>query len=223
MEQLTILFSIILINFVLSGDNAVVIALASRRLPPAQQKAAIFFGSAGAIVLRLVLTAVIVAVLKIPFLQAAGGILLVYIAIKLLKPEDRDDYAKSAGSLGEAIKIIIVADLIMSLDNTLAIAAVSRGNWTLLIIGLATSIPIIIFCSSIILYFMKKFPVILYIGAGILGWTGGEMLVKDKNLGHLIQTHLTGSGWDGIITMAAPALITLAVIMRGLTANSVKK
>ncbi|GBF32930.1 integral membrane protein [Desulfocucumis palustris] len=223
MEQLAILFSIILINFVLSGDNAVVIAMASRRLPPARQRAAIFIGSAGAIILRLVLTAVIVLVLKIPFLQAAGGILLVYLAMKLLKPEDSEDCTKSAGSLAEAIKIIIVADLIMSLDNTLAIAAVSKGNWTLLIIGLATSIPIIIFCSSIILYFMKKFPVILYIGAGILGWTGGEMLVEDKKLGHLLQTHLTGSGLDGIITIAAPALITLAVIMRGLTANYAKR
>jgi YjbE family integral membrane protein len=218
MEHLAILFSIIVINIVLSGDNAVVIALASRRLPPLQQKAAILIGSAGAIILRIVLTAIIVFVLRIPFLQALGGLLLLYIAFKLLRSDSFGDNTKSAGSLMEAVKIIIAADLIMSLDNTLAIAAVSRGNWMLLIIGLATSIPIIIFCSRIILYFMEKFPFILYVGAGILGWTAGEMLLEDKKLNILMHSYLSGA--SDFIQLVFPALVTCLVIIFGLTSNT---
>lgn len=218
MEHLTILFSIIVINIVLSGDNAVVIALASRRLPPLQQRAAILIGSAGAIVLRIVLTAVIVFVLRIPYLQALGGILLVYIAFKLLRNNGPGENTKSAGSLTEAVKIIVVADLIMSLDNTLAIAAVSRGNWILLIAGLATSIPIIIFCSRIILFFMEKYPFILYIGAGILGWTAGEMMLEDKKVNLLMQSSFNGV--SDIILSALPALLTGMVIIFGLAANA---
>ena len=219
MEYVAILTSIFMINIVLSGDNAVVIAMASRNLPARQQRTAILLGSAGAIVFRIILTVVIVFLLKIPFLQAIGGLLLVYIAVKLLRDDEGEEECKAAGNLVEAIKIIIVADLIMSLDNTLAIAAVSKGNWLMLIIGLATSIPIIIFCSQIILYFMKRFPVIIYIGSGILAWTAGKMLLEDKKVSLFLHDRLN----DSVLTathLAVPLAITAAVIIYGRLANA---
>lgn len=219
MEYLAILAGIFMINIVLSGDNAVVIAMASRNLPPRQQKSAILLGSAGAIIFRIVLTVVIVLLLKIPFLQAIGGLLLIYIAVKLLKEEESEEECKAAGNLTEAIKIIIIADLIMSLDNTLAIAAVSKGNWVMLIIGLATSIPIIIFCSQIILYFMKRFPVIIYIGAGILAWTAGKMLVEDKKVS-LFLHQATSDAVVAAIHVALPLAVTAAVIIHAWFSNA---
>ena len=214
MDHLATLISIFMINMVLSGDNAVVIALASRRLPPRQQKAAILIGSFGAIIMRIILTAVIVVLLKIPFLQALGGLLLIYIAVKLVRVEDFGTGGnKTASNLIEAIKIIVFADLIMSLDNTLAIAAICRGDWLMLIIGLVTSIPIIIFCAQIILYLMKRLPIITYAGAGILGWTAGKMLLEDKMLGIL----LCGQMGDipEMIQTAVPLIITAFVIVYG--------
>lgn len=219
LEYIAILTGIFMINIVLSGDNAVVIAMASRNLPARQQKSAILLGSAGAIIFRIILTVVIVFLLKIPFLQAVGGLLLIYIAVKLLKDEESEEECKAAGSLAEAIKIIIIADLIMSLDNTLAIAAVSKGNWLMLIIGLATSIPIIIFCSQIILYFMKRFPVIIYIGSGILAWTAGKMLVEDKKV-DLFLHQSTNDMVVSTIHVALPLLVTAAVIVYGWLANA---
>ncbi|MCL6479832.1 MAG: TerC family protein [Peptococcaceae bacterium] len=217
MNHLAILTSIFMVNVVLSGDNAVVIALASRNLPPRQQKMAVLIGSAGAIVLRIILTVIIVMLFKIPFLQALGGLLLIYIAVKLLREEEAEEEGKTADSLVEAVKIIVFADLIMSLDNTLAIAAVSKGDWLMLIIGLATSIPIIIFCAQIILFLMRKFPVITYIGAGILGWTAGEMLVGDQKV-NLFLSRNAGS-FLGAVDLAVPAIITALVIVYGWTAN----
>lgn len=219
MEYLATLAGIFMINVVLSGDNAVVIAMASRNLPPRQQKSAILLGSAGAIIFRIILTVVIVLLLKIPFLQAVGGLLLLYIAIKLVRNEESEEECKAAGSLKEAVKIIIIADLIMSLDNTLAIAAVSEGNWLLLIIGLATSIPIIIFCSQIILYFMKRFPVIIYIGSGILTWTAGKMLVEDKKVS-LFLHQTTSDTVAAAIHMVLPLAVTAAVIIYAWVSNA---
>lgn len=220
MEYLGILMSIFMINLVLSGDNAVVIAMASRNLPPKQQRAAILMGSAGAIIFRVILTVIIVFLLKIPFLQAVGGLLLVYIAVKLLVKEEEGEECEAASSLTQAIKVIIFADLIMSLDNTLAIAAVSKGNWLMLIIGLATSIPIIIFCSQILLYLMKKFPIIIYIGSGILAWTAGKMLVEDKKVSQFLHQYYSSNNIAGIIEIAVPVVITFFVIAYGWHSNS---
>ena len=219
MEYIAILTGIFMINIVLSGDNAVVIAMASRNLPLKQQKSAIFLGSAGAIFFRILLTVAIVFLLKIPFLQAVGGIFLIYIAIKLLIDEESEEGCRSAHSLKEAIKVIIIADLIMSLDNTLAIAAVSKGNWLMIFIGLATSIPIIIFCSQIILYFMKRFPVIIYVGSGILAWTAGKMLLEDPKV-HLLLNKMINESALSFIHIALPLAITAAVIIYGWLYNS---
>ncbi|KJS18564.1 MAG: membrane protein [Peptococcaceae bacterium BRH_c4b] len=222
MEYLAILMKIFMVNVVLSGDNAVVIALACRKLPSKQQKMAILLGSGGAVIFRVILTIVIVYLLRIPFLQAIGGLLLVYIAVKLLKDEESGEDVKSADSMYEAMKVIIVADLIMSLDNTLAIAAVCEGNWLMLIIGLATSIPLIIFGAQIIMYLMKRFPIILYIGAGILGWTSGEMLVGDKKVLDYLH-HNVAASTVHIIDIAVPVVITAFVILYGWLGNKKAK
>jgi len=180
MEFMIALFGIITVNIVLSGDNAVVIALASRSLPEKQQTKAILWGSAGAIGLRVVLTLVAVKLLQIPYLQFAGGIMLVWIAAKLVMETDQDENIEASDSFLAAVKTIIIADLVMSLDNTLAIAAVAKGNNLLLLLGLLISIPMIVFGSQLIVKIMDRFPLIVYAGAGLIAWTAGEMMQRDK-------------------------------------------
>jgi YjbE family integral membrane protein len=176
------LSQIIMINIVLSGDNAVVIALASRSLPPAQQKKAIMFGSVGAIVLRIVLTFFAVYLLSLPYLKLIGAALLLWIGVGLLKGDDGEEHMESHSNLAAAIKTIIVADLVMSLDNVLGVAAAAKGNVVLLVVGLVISIPLIIYGSTLILKLMARFPAIITIGAGLLGWVAGEMAVSDPSV-----------------------------------------
>ena len=184
MEFLWALSQIMIINIILSGDNAVVIALASHRLQPKQRKLAIFWGSAGAIGLRIALTAVAVALLAIPYLQFFGGILLVWIAVKLLTDEKSEtENINAADSFWTALKTILVADVVMSLDNTLAIAGQAKGDFVLLALGLALSIPLIIYGSSIIAYLMDSYPIIIDIGAALIAWTAGKMIVDDPKVG----------------------------------------
>jgi len=174
--------SIIWVNILLSGDNAVVIAMAARSLPAHQQKKAIFWGSAAAIVMRIGLTIIALEMLKWPYLKIVGGLLLLYIGIQLLMEEDDDgEQGKSGndGSLMVAIRTILIADLVMSLDNVLAVAAAAKGNIPLLVIGLAVSIPLIIFGSTLLLKVMEKFPIIVTAGAALLGFLAGEMLLTD--------------------------------------------
>ena len=172
--------SIILANIVLSGDNAVVIAMAARSLPAHQQKKAIFWGSAAAIVMRIVLTVIAVEMLKWPYLKIVGALLLLYIGITLLSEGgDGEEGHKEIGGLAAAIRTILVADLVMSLDNVLAVAAAAKGNTPLLVIGLAVSIPLIIFGSTLLLKVMDRFPIIITLGAALLGFLAGEMLLTD--------------------------------------------
>ena len=173
--------SIILANILLSGDNAVVIAMAARSLPAHQQKKAIFFGSAAAIVMRVVLTLIAVEMLKWPFLKIVGGVLLVYIGVTLLLEEDggHDDGAQANAGLMHAIRTILIADLVMSLDNVLAVAAAAKGNTLLLVLGLGISIPLIIFGSTLLLKVMERFPIIITLGAALLGFLAGEMIFSD--------------------------------------------
>jgi YjbE family integral membrane protein len=186
------LLSIIIANILLSGDNAVVIALASRNLPPHQQKKAIFWGSAAAIILRVVLTITAVQLLSLPYLKIVGAILLVYIGVQLLA--DSDDEAEMDGhsNIWGAIRTILVADLVMSLDNVIAVAAAAQKGpeetrLALLIIGLGLSIPLIIFGSTMLLKVMDRFPVIITLGAGLLGLLAGGMLVEDPAIKDSIQ------------------------------------
>jgi YjbE family integral membrane protein len=173
------LLQIIIINIMLSGDNAVVIALASRSLPPKQQKQAIIFGSIGAIVLRVILTFFAVILLEQAYLKLVGGAALLWIGASML--DDGDDEANLEGhsNLWAAIRVIIIADLIMSLDNVIGVAAAAKGNIVLLVLGLGISIPLIICGSQILLKVMERFPIIITGGAALLGWVAGEMLVSD--------------------------------------------
>ncbi len=170
---------IIGINIVLSGDNAVVIALASRSLPPSQQKKAIVIGSGAAILMRIVLTLTAVALLSMPYLKLVGSFLLLWIGIQLINSDEESDHIDSSDNLAAAIKTILVADLVMSLDNVLAVAAAAKGSFSLLIIGLAISIPLVIFGARMLLRLMERFPIIITIGAALLGYVGGDMGITD--------------------------------------------
>jgi YjbE family integral membrane protein len=207
------LAQIMLVNIVLSGDNAVVIALAARNLPPQHQRRAIVWGSGGAIVLRVLLTVIAVQLLKIPFLQCLGGLLLVWIALQLLLEDDGEegDHQAHAGLMG-AVKTILIADVVMSLDNTLAIAGVAKGNWTLLIVGLALSVPLIVLGSTVIMKTMDRFPIVVYVGAALIAWTAGEMIDSDQ----AIQPYLPQLLQD---TVYLPLLLTLGVVGWGWYSN----
>ena len=173
------LMTIIWVNIILSGDNAVVIALAALSLPKHQQGKAIFWGAGAAVVLRIILTIIAVEMLKLSYLKIIGGLLLFWIAVKLLMPEDSDPNVESSDNLYQAIKIILIADLVMSLDNVVAVAAAAKGSILLLVLGLAISIPLVIFGATILMKLMERYPVIVMIGAALIGAVAGELLVTD--------------------------------------------
>ena len=178
---------IIWINIILSGDNAVVIALAARSLPAHQQKQAIMFGSGAAVVLRIVLTFVAAALLELPYLQIIGGLLLLWIGVQLLSQGDDEEGGdvedKKADNLFVAVRTILIADLVMSLDNVIAVALAAKIdgaiNYTLLVLGLAISIPLVIFGSTMMIKLMERFPVIIVLGAALIGWVAGDAIVHD--------------------------------------------
>jgi len=204
------LLEIIGVNIVLSGDNAVVIALACRSLPPTQQRLAIIFGAAGAIVLRAVLTVFAVLLLARPYLKLVGGMLLLWIAIKLLLPDDDGD-GKTDGKAGiyAAIKTIVIADLVMSLDNVLGVAAVAKGDVVLLVLGLLISMPLIIYGSTLIMRLMGRFPVIITLGAALLGYVAGEMAVTDPVVAPWIEANAS------LLLRFAPLLGAVLVVLAG--------
>ena len=187
MQFFMALGSIILLDILLGGDNAVVIAMAAKKLRGNLRRKAILIGTGGAVVIRLVMTLIAVWLLTIPFLQALGGLILLPIAVKLLVPEEHDENVTASDSLMGAIKTIIIADAAMGVDNVLAIAGASHGSFLLVACGFLISIPIIVGGSTIIGKLMDRFPVILYAGAGLLGWTAGSMIGHDKILGTLMQ------------------------------------
>jgi YjbE family integral membrane protein len=189
---LTALLSIVVANILLSGDNAVVIALASRNLPKGQQGRAIFWGSAAAIILRIVLTIAAVQLLNLPYLKIIGAIALIWIGVQLLADGDGEAETQAHPSVWGAIRTILLADLVMSLDNVIAVAAAAQKGpeetrLLLLIIGLGLSIPLIIFGSTILLKAMNRFPIIITLGAGLLGLLAGDMLAGDPIIKGLIQ------------------------------------
>lgn len=187
-EQFLIpLAQIIGINIVLSGDNAVVIALASRSLPPEQQKKAVTWGSAAAIVMRIVLTFTALALLSTPYLKLIGSAFLLWIGVQLLNSDDGGEEIEASSSLAVAIRTILMADLVMSLDNVLGVAAAAKGSFTLLVIGLAISIPLVIFGANMLLRLMERFPVIITVGAALLGYVAGEMAVTDPAISNWVD------------------------------------
>jgi YjbE family integral membrane protein len=185
------LVKIVWINIILSGDNAVVIAMAARTLPAHQQRLAVFWGSGAAVVLRIVLTVVAARLLALPYLQIAGGLLLLWIGIQLLA-EDEESAAGQAhhhATLMSAIRTILLADLVMSLDNVIAVAAAAQGSLTLLVLGLAISIPLVIFGATLMVSLMERFPVIVVAGAALIGWVAGETIASDAVLAEWLSGH----------------------------------
>ncbi|MBS1210987.1 MAG: hypothetical protein H6R19_3385 [Proteobacteria bacterium] len=185
------LLKIIWVNILLSGDNAVVIALAARSLPPAQQKLAVIWGSVAAIIMRVILTIFAVQLLELPWLKLIGAVLLVWIGVQLLGDDDDGNSINESSTVMSAIKTILIADLVMSLDNVLGVAAAAdaapeEAKTILLIIGLGLSIPIVIFGSGIVLKLMERFPIIVTLGAMLLGWIAGEMAVKEEFVANLV-------------------------------------
>jgi YjbE family integral membrane protein len=184
------LMKIIWINIILSGDNAVVIALAARSLPPHQQKKAILFGSGAAVVLRIVLTVVAVQLLALSYLQIVGGLLLLWIGVQLLSEEDEEEEGEvTQTGLMTAIRTILIADIVMSLDNVIAVAAGAKGSNTLLILGLAISIPLVIFGSTLMIKLMERYPIIVTLGAALIGWVGGETIISDVALKSALEAN----------------------------------
>jgi len=193
--SLLALVNILFTNILLSGDNAVVIAMASKNLPQENQKKAIFWGSALAIVLRVVLTLGAVQLLNLPYIKIVGGILLIYIGAQLLADQDDTDEIAGHHSLWSAVRTILIADLIMSIDNVVAVAACANDapeamRIPLILLGLCLSIPLIIFGSTLLLKIMEKFPVIISIGAALLGYLAGEMFVQDQAINGVLANWL---------------------------------
>ena len=201
---------IVVIDVALAGDNAVVIAMAARTLPRHQRYKAIGFGAGAAIVMRVGITIVVTYLLKIPFLSAIGGAVVLWIAAKLLVEEaEAEGPTHQVKGFWHAIWIIAVADFVMSTDNMLAVAGASGGAWERILFGLGLSIPIIMFCSGIIANLMDRYPILADIGAGILGWTGGDMIVADAWIKPWLGGHLPWVKW------VLPALCAVGVVALG--------
>jgi YjbE family integral membrane protein len=196
------LMAIVLLDLVLAGDNAIVIALAARNLPKRLQNKAVFWGTFGAVAVRVLLTGLVVYLLALPGLMLLGGLVLLPIAWKLLLPNaDAGHEVSAAASFWAALRTIIVADALMGLDNVLAIAGASGGHMALVVIGLAISVPLVVWGSTLLLKWIERFPVIVYIGAGAIAWTSARMIAHDRLLSPWFEAH----GW------AAPALDALLV------------
>ncbi len=191
-EFLSALAAIVVIDLVLAGDNAIGIALAARSLPPQLQKKAIVWGTVGAIVVRSAMTMVVVWLIKIPGLMLVGGALLVWIAYRLLLPEEEQSvgHGPVATNFWGAMRTIVVADAVMGLDNVLAVAGAAHGSYVLVVLGLLISIPIVIWGSTLILKWVERFPVIVYVGAGVLAWTAAKMMMHEP----LVKDAVNGNG-----------------------------
>ncbi|MEG0045184.1 MAG: TerC family protein [Comamonas sp.] len=201
------LFKIVWIDIILSGDNAVVIALATRGLPAEQQKKAVMFGSGAAVLLRVALTVIAAKLMQLPFVEVIGGLLLLWIGMGLLKSED--DAADSGNAVKQgmlaAVRTILLADFVMSLDNVIAVAAAAGGNVLLLILGLAISIPLVVFGSTLMIKLMARFPIIVTLGAALIGWVAGETITNDHVLQGFVQAH----PWVHYAAAAAGAVLVI--------------
>ena len=215
LEFLSALLTIIVIDLVLAGDNAILIGLAARNLPKEQQKKVILWGSLGAIIIRVVATLAVVWLLKIPGLHLVGGLLLVWIAYKLLVGDDDHGDVKAGDSFWAAIRTVIIADALMGLDNVLAIAGASHGNMTLVIIGLLISVPIVMWGSTMIIKWIERFPIIVTIGSAILAWTASKMIVGEG--------FLEGIFANGFVKYGFEILVVAAVVLGGRMAMKKKQ
>ncbi|MEO8039179.1 MAG: TerC family protein [Betaproteobacteria bacterium] len=224
-QFLSALLAIVVIDLVLAGDNAIVIALAARTLPKALQKKAIVWGTVGAIAVRIVMTLVVVWLLSVPGLRFVGGLLLIWIAYKLLAADNHDDDHEVSLHLGSdvqhpsfwsALRTIVVADAVMGLDNVLGVAGAAKGSFVLVVLGLAISIPIMVWGSTLILKWVERFPAIIYVGAGVLAWTSATMIIHEPKL----QTLLDDFEWADY---AIYAVIFGGVLGAGYLVNTRRK
>jgi len=206
MQFLSALLAIVVIDLVLAGDNAIVIALAARNLPPQMQKKAIVWGTIGAVVVRSAMTIGVVWLLKIPGLMLVGGVALVWIAYKLLADEgDGEEHGTAATTLFGAMKTIIIADAVMGIDNVLAVAGAAHGSFLLVVLGLLISIPIVVWGSSLVLKLMARFPSVIYVGAGVLALTAGKMIVREP----LVKAFFAANGllyWGTVLVVIVGVL-----------------
>ncbi|WP_404456680.1 TerC family protein [Virgibacillus necropolis] len=213
-ESLLALLQIIAIDIVLSGDNAIVIAMATKGLPKKQQNKAIIIGTGGAVILRILFAAIIVYLLQIPLVHLIGGLLLLWIAYHVLVDDEPDANIKSSGTLSKAVGTIVMADAVMSLDNVVAIAGAAHGHVGMIAIGVLISIPIMIFGSKLIVRVMDKYTWIAYLGAGILAWTAGQMITGDEVIIDWLNLN------NGPVMYAIVAGITAAVLLIGYLRNN---
>jgi YjbE family integral membrane protein len=202
---------IVVINILLSGDNAVVIALACRNLPPRQRRWGVFWGAIGAIVLRIVLTFFAVSLLKLSYLKIIGGLLLLWIGIKLIAEEDDEEGhdVQASDRMLAAIRTVVIADLVMSIDNVLGVAAAAKGSLVLLIFGLVVSVPLVIGGAQLIMRVIERFPILIVAGGGLLGYVAGELIVEDSAIVDWVHTHARWLAWGapllGIAAVIGPA------------------
>ncbi|WP_199618810.1 TerC family protein [Paenibacillus alkalitolerans] len=219
-EFWTALISIIFIDLVLAGDNAIVIGMASRKLPPEQQKKAIIWGTVGAVAIRIFATIVVVELLKFPGLSLAGGLLLVWIAYKLLVSNEDHKDVKAKDSLGAAIWTIVIADAAMGIDNVMAVAGAAHGDPLLVIIGLIVSVPIVVWGSTLFIKLINRFPSVLYIGAGVLAYTSAKMITHEKLLHNFFT--LPAVEWSFMAVVVIGVLVA-GRIRNGQRANAVQQ
>ncbi len=211
-EFWSIVFSIVIIDLVLAGDNAIVIGLAARHVPKQHQKKVILWGTAGAIVVRSLLTLVVVWLLNIPGLLLAGGLLLVWIAYRLLVEEKKHGGMELGDNLWSAVKTIVIADVVMGLDNVLAVAGAAHGSFLLVIVGLLISIPIVVWGSTIILTWVERYPSIIYLGAGVLAWTAAKMIADEPLLNQLFLDY-------SMLKLGLGPLVVTVVLLLGAIRN----
>ena len=210
-EFFSALLAIIVIDLVLAGDNAIVIAMAARNLPPHLQKKAIFWGAVGAIGVRSVMTLLVVYLLKIPGLMLVGGLLLIWIAYNLLKPQqnNEEDHAKASDSFWAAMKTIVIADAVMGLDNVLAVAGAAHGSFLLVVMGLIISIPLVVWGSTLILKLVDRYPSVVYFGAAVLAYTAAKMITHEPTVEEWIAKQ------NNILEYAFQILVVAVVLLGG--------
>jgi YjbE family integral membrane protein len=201
------LLQIIWINVLLSGDNAVVIALACRSLPPRERRIGVLLGAGAAVALRVVFTLVVVSLMEVPYLKLVGGALLVWIAVKLLTDETDETSVKQSDTIWNAVRTVAIADMVMSLDNVIAIAAAAKGSAALIIFGLGLSVPLIVFGATLIITVLQRYPALVWAGAGLLGWVAGSLIVSDPGW------HSLMAAWPALVDEVVGGVVGVALVL----------
>ncbi len=208
------LLKIMWINILLSGDNAVVIALACRGLPPSQRKWGIIMGAGVAIVMRIIFTAIVATLMGLPWLKLIGSILLFWIAVQLLVENNDEKDIKESANVWGAVRVIAIADLVMSLDNVIAIAAAAGGNWTLIILGLGISIPLIVFGAQLVIMMIERWPWMVWVGAALLGWVAGELIADEQGLKGFFSQFNEKAVHYGLAALGAAIVLVIGYVLK---------